>query len=287
MTLFLYTQMGKHILYLHLWLALIALLLTMECVVYFSIPIAFYPFACFSATATLFAYNAHTLLSINSNKKTTELTSWAKKHYYHVVFFTLVGFLGCVFFSVYYFSLLQWEVLMAAGVIWILYESVIAFVNKRGLIITNNYSLLKSLVLAFVWTVITVILPLTKSTLTFEGNAALFVLIRFCLFALISQLFEYRDLYTEKLNTGSLNLVGKTIGYTNLTLLCNFFVLIIGIQLIYIEINFAFKLATSLQLIAIIFFIRIKNIVTITPSMLLWDGILIVTPLCSIPFYYL
>jgi len=58
-------------------------------------------------------------------------------------------------------------------------------------------------------------------------------------------------------------------------------------QLLFIDISISFKATTILQLIIIIFYIRIKNIITITPSMLLWDGILILTPLFNIPLFYL
>ena len=281
--------MIKYILYLHLWLALIALLLSIECVLFFSIPITFYPFACFSATATLFAYNAHTLVALYAKKKTTELTSWASKHFYSVLFTTLVGFVGCAYFSIVFFSITQWGVLIVAAFIWVLYESVIAFVNTKAVSVIKNYSLFKSFVLAFVWTVMTIVLPLTVHdfNVLFDVNAVLFILIRFCLFALITQLFEYRDLYTDKVDFNDSKFLNKTIGYTNLTLICNLLVTAICMQLLFIDISISFKATTILQLIIIIFYIRIKNIITITPSMLLWDGILILTPLFNIPLFYL
>lgn len=261
----------------------------MECVLFFSIPLAFYPFACFSATATLFAYNAHTLVALYAKKKTTELTSWASSNYYSVWATALFGFLGCAYFSIRFFSITQWSVLIAAGFIWVLYESVIAFVNAKAIRVMKNYSLVKSMVLAIVWTVVTIVLPLTSHEFhaIFDVNAILFILIRFCLFALISQLFEYRDLYTDIINFNALNLAGKTIGYTNLTLICNLLVAAICLQLLFIDISISFKLTTIMQLIILVFYIRIRNIITITPSMLLWDGILILTPLCTIPLFYL
>jgi hypothetical protein len=281
--------MIKYILYLHLWLAFIALLLSTECILFFSIPNDFYPFACFSATATLFAYNAHTLVALYAKKKTTELTSWASKHFYSVLFTSLIGLVGSVYLSIQFFSITQWGVLIAAGFIWILYESVIAFVNTRAVHINKNYSLLKSLVLAFVWTVMTIVLPLSSNefSVLFEVNVLLFVLIRFCLFALITQLFEYRDLYADKVDFNEPKLLNKALGYTNLTLVCNLLAAAICMQLLFIDISISFKATTILQLIIIVFYIRIKNIITITPSMLLWDGILILTPLCNIPLFYL
>lgn len=280
-----YRHMAKYILYLHVWLAVIALLLTMECVLFFSIPLDYFPLACFSATATLFTYNAHTLFSLNSNKKATELTSWARKHYSTVVCTTLIGLVASLYICIAYFSLSQWSVLILGGCIWLFYEKVIADVNKKGVAVVQNYSFLKSIVIALVWTVITVVLPLTtaKLHLLLQADTILFICVRFCLFAFITQLFEYRDLYTEKTNLKEKNLVGKTIGYTNMTLLCNLFIAAICIQLVFLNVHVAFKLATILQILFLLFFIRIKNITTITSSMLLWDGILILSPIISIP----
>lgn len=282
--LFVYTHMVKYILYLHLWLALIALLLTMECVLFFSIPVEYYPFACFSATATLFTYNAHTLFALYSKKKTTELTSWAGKHYGAVVSTTLAGLAVSIYICFRYFSLSQWSVLLSAGCIWLFYESVVIRVNKKGINLIQNYSFLKSIVLALVWTVITAILPLTtaKFNLLLGMDTVLFIFVRFCLFAFITQLFEYRDVYTEKVSLSAGNLVRKTIGYTNLTLICNLFALAICIQLLFLDIHISFKLSTIVQIAVLLFFMRTKNIVTITASMLLWDGILILSPLISI-----
>ncbi len=257
----------------------------MECVLFFSIPLEYYPFACFSATATLFTYNAHTLFALHSNKRATELTSWANKYYGAVVSTALAGFAASIYICICYFSLSQWIVLIVAGCIWLFYESVVARLNKKNEGLIQNYSLLKSIVLALVWTVITVVLPLTttKFHLLLEQDTILFVSIRFCLFAFITQLFEYRDLYTAgKTNVSLHNPSGKTIGYKNITLLCNLFAAAICVQLLFLELHISFKLVTILQLVALLFFVRIKNIVTITASMLLWDGVLILSPLISI-----
>lgn len=252
---------------------------------FFSIPLAYYPFACFSATATLFAYNAHTLFALHSKKKTTELTSWASKHYSIVVCTTLAGLVGSLYIGIQYFSLAQWSVLVVGAGIWFFYEKVIADANKKGTAVAQNYSFLKSIVIAIVWTVITMALPLAtaKFHLLLQTDTILFICVRFCLFAFITQLFEYRDLYTEKTSLKEKSLAGKTIGYTNLTLLCNVFIAAICIQLIFLNVHIAFKLATILQILFLMFFIRIKNITTITTSMLLWDGILILSPIISIP----
>ncbi len=277
--------MAKYILYLHLWLALIALLLTMECVLFFSIPLDYYPFACFSATATLFTYNAHTLFVLHSNTKTTELTDWARKHYYAVLGAAIIGLICSLYICIRYFSLSQWCVLITAGCIWLFYENRSVRLNNKQEMSAQKYSFLKSIILALVWTVITGMLPLTTTSfaLLLQPDSILFTGIRFCLFTFITQLFEYRDLYTEKSNIKATNMVGKTIGYTNLTLLCNLLATIICIQLVFLDIHISFKLATLFQLLFLIFFIRIKNITTITASMLLWDGILILSPLISIP----
>ncbi len=265
-------------------MAVISLLLTMECVLFFSIPLEYYPFACFSAAATLFTYNTHTLLALHSKKQTTELTSWASKHYGIVATTALIGFFGSIYICIRYFSISQWSVLVLAGCIWLFYERIIMRVNKKGINFIQNYSLLKSIVLALVWTVVTVVLPLTtaKFNLLLEPDAILFTVVRFCLFAFITQLFEYRDLYSGKINFKISNLADKTGGYTNLTLLCNLFAVAICIQLLFLDLHTSFKVATILQLTILVFFIRIKNIITITESMLLWDGILILSPLISI-----
>ncbi|ABG57477.1 hypothetical protein [Cytophaga hutchinsonii] len=277
--------MVKYILYLHLWLALIAFLLTMECVLFFSIPLDYYPFACFSATATLFTYNAHTLFVLYSKTKTTELTDWAVKHYYAVLAAAITGLTCSLHICIRYFSLSQWIVLISAGCTWLFYENRSIRLNKKVQTARQNYSFLKSIILALVWTVVTGILPLTTAqfNLLLQPDSILFTGIRFCLFAFITQLFEYRDLHIEKNNIKATNPAGKTIGYTNLTLLCNLFTAAICIQLVFLDVPVSFKLTTILQLAFLIFFIRIKNITTITTSMLLWDGILILSPLISIP----
>lgn len=277
--------MVKYILYLHLWLALIALLLTMECVIFFSIPLEYYPFACFSASATLFTYNAHTLFALYSNKKPTALTNWACKHYAAVIGITVAGLIFSLYICIQYFSLAQWAVLFIAGMIWLVYEKNIMRVNKSAATVVQNYSFFKSIILALVWTVITSVLPLTtaKFNLLLQTDTMLFLCVRFCLFAFITQLFEYRDLHTEKTSFKITSLTDKTIGYTNLTLLCNLFAAAICVQLAFLDIHTSFKLATMLQLVFLLFCIRIKNITTLTASMLLWDGILILSPLISIP----
>ena len=279
----------KHILYLHIWLSLIAILLTYESALIFSaMPISL-NIVSFSGFATLFAYNAHTLLALYSKKKVTELTIWAKNNLAWVVVFTLIGLAGSIVVGIIGFALREWLVLIFAGMLWFAYENYIARSYSSKLIVTKRRSFIKSIVLAFVWTIITSILPLIvdRPIELMNTNRLLFIGIRFCLFACITQLFEYRDIFENLKKNGNLVLDEKKVRFSNLTLLCAIFLSAIVIQLIFIETSMLFVSVTLVQILALMFFIRIKNVITITPSMIIWDGILILSPLISIPAYYL
>jgi len=243
----------------------------------------------FSGFATLFAYNAHTLLALYLNKKTTELTIWAKKNLYWVMIFTFIGLTGSIVVGIIGFAQREWVVLIFACILWVAYENYIATLNSSKLNVAKHNSLIKSIVLAFVWTIITSILPLIvdKPIELMNTNRLLFIGIRFCLFASITQLFEYRDMFENKKRGGDVVLPEKNIGFSSLTLLCTIFLSAIVIQLIFIETSTLFISVTLVQILALMFFIRIKNIINITPSMIIWDGVLILSPLISIPAYYL
>jgi hypothetical protein len=279
----------KHILYLHIWLSLIAILLTYESTLIFSATPVNWNIVSFSGFATLFAYNAHTLLALYSKKNNTELTIWAQKNLFWVLIFTLIGLTGSVVAGFIGFAGREWLVLILSSALWLIYENYIARLNRSAAIVSQNRSLIKSIVLAMVWTIITSLLPLIvdRPIQSMNINALLFIGIRFCLFACITQLFEYRDIFEKQKSDKNLNLSGSSIGFSNLTILCNVFIGAIGIQLIFVEAPVSFICIAVVQLLGLLFFIRIKNIVTITPSMMIWDGILILSPLISIPAYYL
>jgi len=279
----------KYILYLHIWLSLIAILLTYESALIFSTAPINLNIVSFSGFATLFAYNGHTLLALYFKKKNTELTIWAKKNLAWVVAFTLIGLTGSIGIGFVGFAPREWCVLIFSGLLWFVYENYIARLNSRKSIVSQRRSFIKSIVLAIVWTIITSVLPLIidRPIELMHTNALLFMGIRFCLFASITQLFEYRDLFENQKTNDSSVLSEKNIGSSNLTILYKLFLIAIVIQLIFIKTSTLFVFITLLQLLALLFFIRIKNIITITPSMILWDGILILSPLISIPAYYL
>lgn len=280
--------MMKYILYLHIWLAIIAMLLTMESMIFFSSEVLYFNII-FSGIATLFTYNAHTLFALFSKRNSTEVTSWGRKKY-NIVFATvIVSLMVNAYICIQYFTLYQLSVLLASAALWFLYELYIITINQKKHAAVRNYTFFKSIVIAIVWTIITSILPLIENDLSVlnNSNIVLFVGVRFCLLAFITQLFEYRDLYIEKGILKTSHLSGKTIGYSNITVLCYLFFAAIVLQLFILELHVSFKIATLLQIVFLLFCLRIKNIVTLTPSMLVWDGILILSPLMSIPALYL
>ena len=70
----------KSVLYTHIWLSLIAILLAFESIELFpGIDQSLY-ITLFAGTATLFAYNAHTLSVIYLKNVKNELTIWAIKY---------------------------------------------------------------------------------------------------------------------------------------------------------------------------------------------------------------
>ncbi|HSY60649.1 MAG TPA: hypothetical protein VK796_02185, partial [Cytophaga sp.] len=265
-----------------------AILLTYESTLTFSAAPINLNIVGFSGFATLFAYNAHTLLALYSKKNNTELTIWAQKNLFWVVVFTLIGLTGSIVAGFIGFAGREWLVLIFSSALWLIYEHYIARLNRSAVTVGQSRSLIKSIVLAMVWTIITSLLPLIvdRPIQSMNINALLFIGIRFCLFACITQLFEYRDIFEKQKSDKDL-LSRSSIGFSNLTILCNVFIGAIGIQLIFVEAPVSFICIAIVQLLGLLFFIRIKNIVTITPSMMIWDGILILSPLISIPAYYL
>jgi hypothetical protein len=274
----------KYALYLHVWLSLIAMLLTAESLMLFSIQITYYYPIVFSGSATLFAYNTHTLIALYSQKSNTELTVWAQLQKKWVLGFALLGLVLSAVVGVYAFSVHQWMLLCFAALLWLLYEAYVAQANSKNQNVGGVSAFLKSIILAFVWTVITSALPIVHTNFNslFEWNCVVFISVRFCLFACITQLFEYRDLYEMPLSKFEVVREDVTEKPYRATLISKLFIAFIVILLFFIEISNIFIAATLLQLIALVFFIRIRNIITITPSMMLWDGVLIVSPIISI-----
>ena len=274
----------KYALYLHVWLSLIAMLLTAECILLFSNQANQIYFIVFSGAATLFAYNTHTLMALYTKKNNTELTVWAQSNKRWIIAFAVLGFVLSIAVGTYAFSVYRWLLLGFAALLWMLYEVYIARVNSKSKNVGGMSSFIKSIILAFVWTVITSIIPLVYIDFDrlFEWDSIVFIGVRFCLFACITQLFEYRDLYEISLTKHIEIVEGLTGKPYRATLFSKLFIAFIILLLFFIETSNVFIVATLLQLIVLIFFIRIRNIITITPSMMLWDGVLIVSPIISI-----
>jgi hypothetical protein len=271
----------KSVLYTHIWLSLIAIFLAFESIQLFPGIDQSLCIALFAGTATLFAYNAHTLAVIYLKDVKNELTIWAIKHIAIVWTFCTVGLTSSLYLLYFYITTSQMAVLAVSVISWLLYEGYIIVSSKHNQRILLKLPFIKNLTLAFVWLAITSLLPISKDGFPWIGNTdyILILVVRYFTFFLVTILFDYRDVSSDiitKVKTMPTKFGINTTAYIGYTI-----AVMILFVLPFLQVQSYFVIIKIIQMLMLFFFLRIRNNTSFQASMLLWDGVLILSPITS------
>jgi len=147
-----------------------------------------YQLLCFVFFATLCSYNLHSYFNPDTSSKSVRL-SWIQKHRLLLIISFLLAVLGMIiiFFSISY------------SYRWILPLSVLSLLYSLPRVLKSTGSFLKPIIyfktiyLAVIWSVVTVLLPLVLDNYACDYQSTVFLFNRFFIILQVSILFEYRE----------------------------------------------------------------------------------------------
>lgn len=213
----------------NIFISVAAVFLAIETQIQLGMRPQWHPYLFIIFFATLFEYNLHRFVTIVTNKKAlnSEKHSWVKPHLY--LFYTLViasvlGFIISLFFA-------KTEVLITFAPIALitLFYSLPVFKNKKNIFRLREIHFLKIFLIAFVWSAITVMLPVIQSENTYNNNHIMLILIeRFLFVFAIAIPFDIRDMEIDRqtgLKTIPL-LIGETGAYKLSNILLGIFFIV-------------------------------------------------------------
>lgn len=273
--------------YTHLWLACIAMLLAWECMLLFPFIYQSFYSCLFAASATLFVYNAHTLAMCYIKNIKSELSVWCHKNTFLISAISLLGMMASLYFIVFHFSIYQHLLLLFVIVCCMVYECNVIWSASIKFPVLQKLPFLKSVILATVWIVITTLLPISENGFQWiqDIQCVLFVLIRFLTCMLVAILFDLRDVSSD--NKTTVKTIPNTLGITATAYVWYAITLVILLLLAYMEVHSYFILVRIFQIALLLFFFRTRNSMTFGASMLLWDGVLIISPLTGLLLFSL
>ena len=151
--------------------------------------------------ATLFEYNIHRLILVLTNKDALNhhRHSWIKKNpkqFYFVVFFSIIGFLVSILLA-------KERVLIALAPIGLLtiFYSLPFFKKLKYVFRLREIPFLKIFLISFVWSVVTILLPIIQSNITYDiGHLLLMLIERFIFVFAITIPFDIRDISDDRVS---------------------------------------------------------------------------------------
>lgn len=183
----------------HIYISLGAVLLTVSAQIQLGMKPQWHPWLFLIFFATLFEYNIHRLVTVLTNNEAlkSEKYHWIRENltkFYGLVFISFIGFAGSAF-------LVKKEVLIALAPLAILtiFYSIPVFGNKKQLFRLRELPYLKIFLIAFVWSAVTILLPVIQSDMLFKTDHVVAILVeRFFFIFAIAIPFDIRDMETDK-----------------------------------------------------------------------------------------
>ncbi|MBC7450172.1 MAG: UbiA family prenyltransferase [Cytophagales bacterium] len=214
----------------------------------------------------------------------SELSAWCRKNTILVYILSGLGLAGSIYIIVDWFTYNQYVILGAIALLCLIYEWNVILSKSVHSGFLRELPFLKSIILALAWVSITSILPISEDGFQWvhDIHCLLFILIRFLTCFLIVILFDFRDVSSDE-KTG-VRTIPVILGATVTAYIWYVIVLVIVLLLLFIEVHTYFVTIRFVQLIFLLFFLRTRNAITFEASMLLWDGVLIISPLTGLLF---
>jgi 4-hydroxybenzoate polyprenyltransferase len=183
----------------HIYISLGAVLLTVSAQIQLGMKPQWHPWLFLIFFATLFEYNIHRLVTVLTNNEAlkSEKYHWIRGNlttFYVLVFISFIGFVGSAF-------LVKKEVLIALAPLAILtfLYSIPVFGIKKQQFSLREIPYLKIFLIAFVWSSVTILLPVIQSDEVFDkAHVVVLLTERFFFIFAIAIPFDVRDLEADK-----------------------------------------------------------------------------------------
>jgi 4-hydroxybenzoate polyprenyltransferase len=189
----------QSLIYSNLYISIAAVFLTIETQIQLGMKPQFHPYVFIIFFATLFEYNIHRLILVLTNKDALnhDRHSWIKKYpkrFYFIVFFSILGFLVSILLA-------KEKVLIALapiGLLTIFYS--LPFLKKLKYVFRlREIPFLKIFLISFVWSIVTILLPIIQSNNNYDNKHILLMLIeRFIFVFAITIPFDIRDISDDR-----------------------------------------------------------------------------------------
>jgi 4-hydroxybenzoate polyprenyltransferase len=188
----------RFLIHTNLFISAAAVLFTMETQVQLGDRPAFHPYLFIIFFATLFEYNLHRLITLayHPNALSSPKHEWLRENrrsFYLLVFFSVAGFVIAICYA-------KTKVLMALLPIAILtlFYTLPVFRIKEKLLRLREIPGLKIFMIAFVWSAVTVLLPVIQSETTYDWMHISLMILERCFFIFaITIPFDIRDLEAD------------------------------------------------------------------------------------------
>lgn len=183
----------------NIYISLAAVFLTIETQIQLGMKPQAHPYLFIIFFATFFEYNLHRLITIISNPKALESDkhNWVKtnsKFFYSIVAISFAGFIASI-------ALAKKEVIFTLAPIAMitLFYSLPVFKQNVFLFRLREIPLLKIFLISFVWSTITILLPIIQTGMPFDRvQVSLMLLERFLFIFAITIPFDIRDLIIDQ-----------------------------------------------------------------------------------------
>lgn len=183
----------------NIYISFAASILAFETQIQLGMKPQFHPYVFIIFFATLFEYNIHRLILVLTNKDALnhDRHSWIKKYpkrFYFIVFFSILGFLVSILLA-------KEKVLIALapiGLLTIFYS--LPFLKKLKYVFRlREIPFLKIFLISFVWSIVTILLPIIQSNNNYDNKHILLMLIeRFIFVFAITIPFDIRDISDDR-----------------------------------------------------------------------------------------
>jgi len=274
----------------NIYISLAAVFLTIETQLQLGMKPQWHPYLFIIFFATLFEYNVHRFITVITNNAAlySDKHKWVRenlKMFYFVVFVSIAGFICAC-------TLAKKEVLITLAPIAVitLFYSLPVFWNKKNIFRLREIPYLKIFLIAFVWSLSTIILPIIQSDATFNRTHLIVMLVERFLFVFsITIPFDIRDLEADReagLKTIPLLLnENKSLFISYLSLLIFFLISYLHYQILnYWFIIFALSIST-LSTFVFLKFKKFKSLPYYHYGIL--DGTMLLQGALVLVFYYI
>lgn len=183
----------------NIYISFAASILAFETQIQLGMKPQFHPYVFIIFFATLFEYNIHRLILVLTNKDALnhDRHSWIKKYpkrFYFIVFFSILGFLVSILLA-------KEKVLIALAPIGLLtiFYSLPFFKKLKYVFRLREIPFLKIFLISFVWSIVTILLPIIQSNNNYDNKHILLMLIeRFIFVFAITIPFDIRDISDDR-----------------------------------------------------------------------------------------